>query len=61
MRMFVGLNYAGMIAKKDYGAPWLLLDREDEDGQEKYNLIAALPPQPAPSGELVSNLFLDAR
>eukprot|EP01035_Chromulina_nebulosa_P020382 gene20382-26452_t len=49
----------GLIVKKNYDSPWILYDLIDskKDKIERYEIIAALPPQPTPDTTLISKIF----
>lgn len=47
----------GMVSKKDFHAPWVLYNKDEENGREVYNVIASLDPYIVPDATLISDIF----
>ena len=47
----------GVVAKKDYRAPWVVYSIKDEDDIEKFKIEGAFPPQAPPTPEQISSFL----
>lgn len=48
----------GVVAKKDYRAPWIVYSIQDEGGVEKFQIEGAFPPHTPPTPDQISSFLV---